>query len=110
MRIDYIKMGMRIRQARKAKGWSQDLLAKKCGISSHFLGHIERGERNMSLETFVHICDALGVEADEILWGIPQLPEEMISNLLNQPDRQGTNIYATYLRIIKSVADAMSEA
>lgn len=41
--LDYGKMGMRIRQVRKAKGWSQEKLAEKCGISMSFLGHIERG-------------------------------------------------------------------
>ena len=59
MELDYGKMGMRIRQVRKAKGWSQDELAKKCGISMSFLGHIERGTRIMSLETFTGICKAL---------------------------------------------------
>ncbi len=57
--LDYGKMGMRIRQLRKTKGWSQEELAKKCGISMSFLGHIERGSRIMSLETFVNICGAL---------------------------------------------------
>ena len=50
--LDYGKMGMRIRQVRKAKGWSQSELAAKCGISMSFLGHIERGSRIMSMETF----------------------------------------------------------
>ena len=41
--IDYTRMGMRIRLARKAKGWSQDMLAKKCGISMSFLLSAEQG-------------------------------------------------------------------
>ena len=57
--LDYGKMGMRIRQVRKAKGWSQNELAEKCGISMSFLGHIERGSRIMSMETFANICTAL---------------------------------------------------
>ncbi len=68
--LEYEKVGMRIRQIRKAKGWSQDELAKKCGISMSFLGHIERGTRIMSLETFVSICAALDAAADELLWGV----------------------------------------
>lgn len=59
MELDYGRIGMRIRQLRKVKGWSQDELAKKCGISMSFLGHIERGTRIMSLETFVSICKYL---------------------------------------------------
>ena len=43
--LDYGKMGNRIRRIRKVREWSQDKLAKKCGISMSFLGHIERGTR-----------------------------------------------------------------
>ena len=43
--LDYGRIGKRIRQVRKAKGWSQDELARKCGIRMSFLGHIERGTR-----------------------------------------------------------------
>ncbi len=68
--LDYGKMGMRIRQVRKARGWSQAELARKCGISMSFLGHIERGSRIMSIETFANICGALESGADELLWGV----------------------------------------
>ena len=50
--LDYSKIGERIRQVRKAKGWSQETLAKKCGISLNFMGKIERGDRKMSMDTF----------------------------------------------------------
>ena len=60
---------MRIRQVRKARGWSQDELAKKCGISMSFLGHIERGTRKMSIETFVSLCRELDTDADVLIWG-----------------------------------------
>ena len=69
-KLDYTKMGMRIRQTRKAKGWTQHMLAKEAGISMSFLGHIERGSRIMSLDTFAGICCALGASADELLWGV----------------------------------------
>lgn len=53
--IDYVKTGMRIRQARRQKGWSQEELAARCGISLSFMGNLERGSRSMSLETFVKL-------------------------------------------------------
>ena len=67
--LDYGKIGMRIRQARKAKKLTQSELAGQCGISMSFLGHIERGTRIMSLETFVNLCEALDADAGEFLWG-----------------------------------------
>ncbi len=122
--LDYGKMGMRIRQVRKAKGWSQDELAKKCGISMSFLGHIERGSRIMSMETFVNICGALDAGADELLWGVAA-PSEAVLDMWNRPDKdvdekkpdgeteiqsddRKTDSYAMYVRIMKSVAEIMN--
>lgn len=112
--LDYARMGMRIRQVRKAKGWSQEELAKKCGISMSFLGHIERGTRIMSLETFVSICGALETEADEMLWGEVR-PSGAVLELWAPPKTQNekqvhTDSYAMYVKIMKSVAKIMSEA
>ena len=112
--LDYSKMGMRIRQVRKAKGWSQDVLAKKCGISMSFLGHIERGTRIMSLETFVSICGALEAGADELLWGTAHASNAVLD--MWQPKEEGTrqdretDSYSMYVRIMKSVAEIMNEA
>ncbi len=88
--LDYGKMGMRIRQVRKAKGWSQNELAEKCGISMSFLGHIERGSRIMSMETFANICNALDAGADELLWGVAAASDAVL-DMWNLPgkDRKG---------------------
>ena len=120
--LDYAKIGMRIRQVRKAKGWSQDVLAKKCGISMSFLGHIERGTRIMSLETFVNICMALEADADELLWGVPH-PSDAVLELWDASDQKQrqkqkkikntekqSDSYSMYVRIMKSVAEIMNEA
>ena len=120
--LDYRKIGMRIRQVRKTRGWSQDALAKKCGISMSFLGHIERGTRIMSLETFVNICMALEADADEQLWGVPH-PSDAVLELWDASDQKQrqkqkkikntekqSDSYAMYVRIMKSVAEIMNEA
>lgn len=115
--LDYKKMGIRIRQLRKAKGWSQDELAKKCGISMSFLGHIERGTRIMSLETFANICTALDAHADGLLWGVAH-PSQAVQELWHAPQqkadgkagKQQTDSYSMYIRIMKSVAEIMNEA
>ncbi len=105
--LDYGKMGARIRQVRKAKGWSQDKLAKKCGISMSFLGHIERGTRIMSLETFGSICEALETGADELLWGLPAVSETVLQDLWSKPEKKEFDSYAVYIKIMKSVAEIM---
>lgn len=108
--LDYKKLGMRIRQVRKAKGWSQDMLAKKSGICMSFLGHIERGSRIMSLETFVNICMALESDADELLWGEAH-PSNAIRDMWNPSSAsKDADSYSMYIRIMKSVAEIMNEA
>lgn len=114
--LDYGKMGMRIRQVRKAKGWSQSALAEKCGISMSFLGHIERGTRIMSMETFANICTALDAGADELLWGVAN-PSDAVLDMWNLPGKdrsrekeKGRDSYAMYVRIMKSVAEIMNGA
>lgn len=107
--LDYAKVGARIRQIRKAKGWSQDELAKKCGISMNFMGHIERGTRKMSLDTFARICVGLEANADALLWGTVQDSEAIVQDLWKRPEK-GTgdrDSYAMYIQIMKSVADIM---
>lgn len=105
--LDYGKVGKRIRQLRKAKGWSQDVFAKKCGISMSFLGHIERGTRIMSLETFVSICEELNTSADELIWGFSKASEAVMQGLWDKPEKKDNDSYAVYIRIMKSVAEIM---
>ena len=114
--LDYVKMGSRIRQVRKARGWSQDVLAKKCGISMSFLGHIEPRTRIMSLETFISICRELHADADELLWGVAH-PSDTVRDFWNPSNAKsaaktldGTDSYAMYVRIMKSVAEIMNES
>ena len=42
MTVNYQDLGLRVRDARKAKHLTQEQLAEKVGISSSFMGHIER--------------------------------------------------------------------
>ena len=108
--LDYGRMGTRIREVRKAKGWSQDMLAKKSGISMSFLGHIERGTRIMSLETFANICNALDTGADELLWGVVHPSDaglDLCGPMLRKQDKKEDN-YSIYVKIMKSVAEIMS--
>lgn len=107
--FDYVKMGARIRQIRKAKGWSQEKLAKKCGISLNFIGHLERGTRKMSMDTFVSLCQELETDADALLFGATQLSETAMQGMWGCTVQTDDDSYAMYIRIMKSVADIMSK-
>lgn len=108
--LDYGKIGMRIRQARKAKNLTQGELAQRCGISMSFLGHIERGTRIMSLETFVNLCEALDTDADEFLWGQTRPSDSRLGDAWKQRGQKEQDSYSMYIRIMQSVAEIMNEA
>ncbi|MEK4670709.1 helix-turn-helix domain-containing protein [Niallia sp. FSL R7-0271] len=54
-------VGERVRYFRKMKGLTQEELAKKADIHYTYIGGIERGERNISLETIEKLSKALDV-------------------------------------------------
>ena len=65
--MDYKKLGVRVRQQRILSEMTQEQLAKRVGISTSFVGHIERGEKKASIETVVALCNALEVSPAVLL-------------------------------------------
>jgi len=59
--------GRHVRELRKTLGLSQLELAEKVGIDRSYMGFIERGERNVSLEVIAKIADALDTTPEELL-------------------------------------------
>jgi len=55
------KFGAKVRKRRLAKGLSQEAFADICGLHRTYVGAIERGERNVSLENIEKIAKALGI-------------------------------------------------
>ena len=65
--LNYERLGSRIRRLRKAKDFTQELFAERCGISTAYIGHIERGTRKLSVETLSCIAKELNTSTDYLL-------------------------------------------
>jgi transcriptional regulator with XRE-family HTH domain len=61
------KVGLKIRKIRQKKGWSQEKLAFETGLHRAYIGHIERGEKNIGLINLEKISKALGVKLFELV-------------------------------------------
>ncbi len=64
------RLGQRINTLRKARGYSQEELAERAGISVSFLSMIERAERTPHVKTLEMLASALDVSIAEIFRGV----------------------------------------
>ena len=55
------KIGLVIRNLRLKKNLSQEDLADKCGLHRTYIGILERGEKNMTIETAFRVTQALNI-------------------------------------------------
>ena len=69
------KIGQLVRNKRTEKKISQESLALLCGIDRSYLGRIERGEVNLTVEKLYEIASALEVDMKELLpWFLTPSP------------------------------------
>jgi transcriptional regulator with XRE-family HTH domain len=78
-----VKIGKKIRDARKAKGFSQEDFAAGAKLGRTYMGRIERGEQNISIQNLITIALTLKIEIGDL---IPSLRE------LKLPRRKSTPI------------------
>lgn len=65
-----ITIGKTIKKIRLEKGLSQEDLADLCSLHRTYIGSVERGERNISLNNIITISRALDVKPSTLLQGI----------------------------------------
>lgn len=64
------KFGKRIRELRLQKGWSQEELADKVGLHRTYIGTIERGEQNVSIDNIEKLAKTLGTTLQQLFSGL----------------------------------------
>ena len=60
------KFGLKLRQLRKDRGYSQEAFAFECGLHRTYIGCIERGEKNITLVNIEKIAKKLKVRVEEM--------------------------------------------
>ncbi|MGR6763090.1 helix-turn-helix domain-containing protein [Paenibacillus sp. T2-29] len=62
------QIGTRIRAIRNAKGLTQQNLADIASLDYRYIGALERGERNFSIDTLEKVLTALNVSISELMF------------------------------------------
>jgi transcriptional regulator with XRE-family HTH domain len=60
-------LARKLRFFRSERGWSQERFAERCGLHRTYIGAVERGERNVTLNTLMEIANAFGVVPAELI-------------------------------------------
>ena len=103
--MDLRIVGLRIKEAREAKGLTQEALASIVDLSPTHVSVIERGLKATKLDTFVAIANALEVSADFLLIdvvtnataGTVTELSEMISKLPEKEKRKVLKVVKTLI-------------
>ncbi|QNK57446.1 helix-turn-helix domain-containing protein [Paenibacillus sp. PAMC21692] len=78
-------VGEQIRKARKVKGMTQERLAELSGLSFSYISDVERGTRNISLESLEKIVTALNIKPAQLFADIDEAvhPNDIVHNRLD---------------------------
>lgn len=60
-------LGAQLRELRRSRGLTQEGLAEELGVTPRYLAGIERGERNLTLDSVDALAEQLGVEPLSLL-------------------------------------------
>lgn len=104
------ELGMKIRYYRKEKRITQERLAELCGFHPTYIGQLERGEKNASIETLYRVSRGLSVSMCSLLGEMEStldrqeqsdVPLQIYHQLLAVPPRKQEQIY----KIIQEILD-----
>lgn len=94
-------LGKRIREERLKLNLTQEKLSESVDISNSYMGQIERGERNVTLDTLIRIANRLGVTIDYLLKESIIIDDKYVNQLMQLMDGKTDKQKQMALDIIK---------
>jgi len=100
-------VGQRLRVRRQQLGYSQELTSEKAGLHPTYIGQVERGEKNATIESIEKICIALDLPLEDLFNKIIttnskcKTAQKCYDLIINQPMKDQENLYILLEDIVK---------
>ena len=107
--IDYSLIGQKIKIKRQESGMTQEELAEACNISYSYVGHIERGSRNLSLSTAIKISQVLNMSLDYLLLDAIPTENALINSIFSEVGNHNKKQVEKFFNIIKILAENIDD-
>jgi transcriptional regulator with XRE-family HTH domain len=69
-----LRLGARVRELRKAKGWTQFELSERMGVDRSYLAEVETGKIEICLRNLELVAQTFELELHQLLKFAPQRP------------------------------------
>ena len=110
--MDIIKeLGLRIRYYRKERNITQEKLAEICNLHPTYIGQLERGEKNATIESIYRIAKGLNIPISKLLENVEQMeidseiiPLDIYQRLMTLPRSKQDSIRKILIEMIGLVS------
>jgi len=102
--------GQRVRQIRIGKGLTLEDLAGLSNLHSTYIGSVERGERNISLEATVKLAKGLDVELFELFLVNPDQRQKNFGEFIKTIEMKTSTFNEKQRKFILSLLDTIVSA
>lgn len=100
------KVGPHVAAYRNKAGLTQQQLATETGLSPQFIGFIENGNRNISLQTLIKITNVFGVDVITFLSPFEQ-QDENLGQLIQKIEHSSKK--DSYIQMFNNILDTATD-
>jgi len=100
------KIGLKIKKAREAAGFTQDRFAELIGMGTKNVSAIERGLAGISVPALKRICETLSVSSDSLIMDNYMLNDDKELSLLTERLKQ---LHPTQLDLVMEINNKLFE-
>ncbi|MCD9024707.1 helix-turn-helix domain-containing protein [Cohnella silvisoli] len=100
------KVGERIRLLRITKGFSREKLSELSDINANYIGQVERGEKNLTIETLQKLIRGMSVTLEELFRHLdPMEKKDVLGEIMEDLSARSPEDQAVVLQLLRTMFD-----